>query len=143
MNVAPVLLLSTFFITASISAQAQTETRSATIYRCGPDGRELRDHPCPAGTQAKAEQVNFTQPSSSQIQAAQNQTIETAIQADQMEQDRLHREAHEKRHAAKAGAIDGLGGAPKAKPAKPPQVTQLKPPKTERPRKPRTQPNAG
>ena len=70
MNVAPVLLLSSFFITASFSAQAQTETRSATIYRCGPDGRELRDHPCPAGTQAKAEQVNFAQPSSSPAPAA-------------------------------------------------------------------------
>jgi hypothetical protein len=29
------------------TALAQTETRSTPLYRCGPDGRDLRDAPLP------------------------------------------------------------------------------------------------
>ena len=144
MKFAPTLLLMIPFITLSFSVTAQTESRSATIYRCGPDGRDLRESPCPAGMQqAKATEVRFDQPSAAQTQAAQNQKADAAQQADQMEQQRLRREAHEKRHAGGAAEINGLSGSPKIKSADGPKVTQLKPPKTTRSHKPKTNASAG
>ncbi|MCH8855021.1 MAG: hypothetical protein IIA03_01965, partial [Proteobacteria bacterium] len=33
-------------------ASAQTQPRQTPLYRCGPDGRDLRDSPCPSGPSA-------------------------------------------------------------------------------------------
>ncbi len=137
MPYAPALLLiPTLLLTISFSAVAQTETRSTTIYRCGPDGRDLRESPCPAGTPGKATPVNFDQPGSADVRAAQDQAADASAQADQLERQRQRREAREQRQASKATAINGLSSSPKIKPAEGPKVTQLKPPKTEPPHKP-------
>ena len=53
-------------LTISLSAAAQTETRGTTLYRCGAEGRDLRDAPCPAGMAQKSAQVQYAQPSSAQ-----------------------------------------------------------------------------
>ncbi len=127
-----------FPLTLSFSVTAQTESRSAIIYRCGPDGRDLRESPCPAGMQTNATEVRFDQPSATQTQAAQNQNAEASQQADQMEQQRLRRETRDKHHASGAAEINGLSNSPKIKSSEGPRVTQLKPPKTARHHKPKT-----
>ena len=142
MKFAPTLLLISS-LTLSFSVPAQTETRSATIYRCGPDGRDLRESPCPAGMQAKLAQISFDQPGGTQVQAAKDQAADTALQADQLQGQRQHREALERRRASKVASIDGLAGAPKAQPTPPSKSTELKPPKTQRSRKPRTNTSTG
>jgi hypothetical protein len=56
MKPAPPLLACCALALAAISSAgvaAQAETRSAGVYRCGPEGRDLRDAPCPGGKPAK------------------------------------------------------------------------------------------
>lgn len=120
------------------SVPAQTQTRSTTVYRCGPEGRDLRDAPCPDAPRVGASRVEFDQPSPAQMQAARAQTIAEAKQAHAMEQARLKQEAQAYRRAGRATGINGLAlppaaaaSAAKAKPAKPP-----KPHKSSKPRPP-------
>lgn len=45
----------------ALSIQAQTVQRQAKVYRCGPEGRDLRDSPCPDGSGARS--IGFDEPS--------------------------------------------------------------------------------
>ena len=116
---------------ASLSALAQTQTRSAQVYRCGPDGRDLRDSPCPGGVPASS--VSFDEPSAADSKAARDRHLADARQAAALAQARRASEA-EARHQ-RAQSL-GLQAPPPAPAASTPQVVQLKPPKTARPHKP-------
>ncbi|MDN3922389.1 hypothetical protein [Roseateles violae] len=117
-------------------AIAQTQTRSATIYRCGPDGRDLRDSPCPGSAKASgaAQQIEYQQPSAADAKAARSQAAAEAKRAGQMEQQRKQREAEETRKRADAATgIDGRN-LPASAPA--PIHTLNEPDKPGRPLKP-------
>jgi hypothetical protein len=126
-------LLLTLALCATLPTLAQTQVRSTQVYRCGPDGRDLRDSPCPGGTAPS--NVDFDTPSAADSRAARDRHLADAKQAAALASARRASEA-EARHQ-KAGHI-GLQAppTPPAKPASPPQVTYLKPPKTAKPHKP-------
>ena len=104
------LLLTAALWTLGNTASAQTQTRSATIYRCGADGRDLRDSPCPNQPMISASQLEFDAPSAGQSRAAAEQTAADTHRAQAMEQTRLQQEAQASRHAATATGINGLAG---------------------------------
>jgi len=110
------------------SAAAQTETRTATVFRCGADGRELRDSPCPNNPKSSGSRVEFDQPSAAQTRAASERAIADAKRAHALEGKRLQDEAEARRRAAQAVGINGLAGpSAAAKPANAPK--QPLPPK--------------
>ena len=112
----PTLAMTTLLLLAGVGMQApaaaQTQTKSSTLYRCGPDGRELRDSPCPDGKPGAAgpSQLQYEQPSAAQTAAAQAQAARQAQVAQEMERDRLTQEARDHQANARAGGIDGLKG---------------------------------
>jgi len=125
-------LLLTLALCAILPASAQTQIRSTPIYRCGPDGRDLRDSPCPDS--AAPGNVDFDEPSAADSRAARGRHLADAKQAAALAAARRASDA-EARHQ-KAAHI-GLQAPPApAKAASAPQVTYLKPPKTAKPRKP-------
>ena len=99
-------------------ALAQTQTRSATIYRCGTDGRDLRDSPCPNQLGSGESQLHFDSPSVGQSRAAAEQTAADTRRAQAMEQTRLQQEAQAKRNAPSATGINGLAGVQREDKAK-------------------------
>ena len=138
----PVLLgcCLTVLITLLGSAAAQTQTRTATIYRCGLDGRDLRDSPCPASQKASATQLEFDHPSAAQTKAAREQAIAEAKRGHEMEAQRRKDEAEARQHASRAVGINGLAtpaSAPKqAQAPVPPKAPKA--PKLAKPHKPAT-----
>lgn len=114
----------------ALPAMAQTQSRRAQVYRCGPEGRDLRDSPCPGGTGASS--VDYDEPSDADSRAARSRHLADARQAAALASARRASEA-EARHQ-KASHI-GLQPAPAAA-ASAPQVTYLKPPKVVKPAKP-------
>lgn len=138
MKRAPLLLL-TVVITAYVSAStAQTQTRQVKVYRCGADGRELRDSPCPAKPGAGATELTFDQPSAGQARASKDIAAADARRADALEQERLKQEAQALRRNSGVAGIDGLkplGAAPAASAAKPPKSPSA-PKKPKSPAKP-------
>ena len=111
---------------------AQTQKRSAQVYRCGPEGRDLRDSPCPGGSAASS--VDFDQPSSTDSRAARDRHLADSKQAAALAQARRASEA-EARHL-RAQTVGLQAPPPPAQAASEPQVTHLKPPKTAKPHKP-------
>jgi hypothetical protein len=107
----------------SSSAPAQTRPREVSVYRCGPDGRQLQDSPCADKASAPAQAVRFDQPASSQQQAAREQAKTIERQADKMERERLQAEALQRKQQAGAGHIDGLA-SPANTPASGPHAKQ-------------------
>lgn len=99
------------------AAQAQTQNKTTGLYRCGPDGRELRDSPCPGKPNIAPSPLSYDQPQAAQAQAAKAQAQQQARQADQMEQARLRQEAIDLQRNAKPAGIDGLKGIAQAEPA--------------------------
>ncbi len=121
----------------SMAVSAQTQTRKTEVYRCGPDGRELRDSPCPSGHSASGA-VNYDVPSQADSRAARERHLNEAKQAGALAQARRASEA-EARHLRGQGV--GLQTLPPAaKPASAPQVTTVKAPKAAKPPKPPTTP---
>lgn len=146
MKSTPALLLFIVMMSAFGSAPAQTQTRSTTVYRCGPEGRDLRDSPCPAAAKASTAQVEFDQPSSAQSRAARDLAIADAKRARAMEQARITQETEARHRAARAGGIDGLATPPPAKPAsaaQPKAEKTAKAPKLHKPKPPKTTPASG
>lgn len=92
-------------------AAPQTETRTAPLYRCGPEGRDLRDSPCPGQARAEPGSVAFDQPGLAQTRAASEQAKAEARRADALERERLKSEAQARRSNSHASGIDGLAGA--------------------------------
>jgi hypothetical protein len=89
-------LLMLSLLAPHVDAQAQTETRSTQLYRCGPDGRDLRDSPCPEHAAKPAQSVQHDQPSAAQTREARERAVEQQRQADAMERERQTREAKAK-----------------------------------------------
>lgn len=125
---------------------AQTAPQSTTIYRCGPEGRELRGSPCPVEAKASVQSLQYDQPAAAQIAEARQRAAQEAKQAAAMEKARLKQEAEQRRHAAPATGIHGHRGeaparaasaaAAKQQPSKPKPPQKPKPPKL--PKAPRT-----
>jgi hypothetical protein len=121
------------------SAAAQTQSRATSIYRCGADGRDLRDSPCPGSLKASAARVEFDQPSEAQAREAQARSEGDAKRAQQLQKHRLQQEAEARRQAGTATGINGLAGAPVSTPASGPKTTKAaktskpKPVKTNKP----------
>ncbi|WP_077036546.1 hypothetical protein [Pelomonas sp. KK5] len=137
------LLPLTVFLTLNFSgsspASAETESRSATVYHCGKDGRELRDAPCPGEPKKPGSQVNYDQPSDADARATREQAAADAKRADTLQKDRLRQEAEQRRRQAAAARLSPGAAAPAASaPARPLVATK---PKLKRPHKPKT--NAG
>lgn len=143
MKSTPALLLFITMMSALGSAPAQTQTRSTTVYRCGPEGRDLRDSPCPAAAKASTAQVEFDQPSGAQSRAARDLAIADAKRARTMEQARIAQETEARHRAARAGGIDGLAVPPPAKPASAAQPSKAKAPKLHKPKPPKPTPASG
>lgn len=115
-----------------LPAEAQTVVRRAQVFRCGPEGRDLRDSPCPGGNAASS--VDFDQPSAADSKAARERHLADSKRAAALAQARRASEA-EARHQ-RAQAVGLQAPPPQAQPASAPQVVQLKPPKTVKPHKP-------
>lgn len=126
-------LLLVLALSVVLPAFAQTQTRRAQVYRCGPDGRDLRDSPCPAGS-APAGNVDYDQPSDSDSKAARDRHLAEARQASALAQARYAREAEARRQRNLAVGLQSLPLPAQA--ASGPQVTTIKPPKTVKPKKP-------
>lgn len=109
------------------TALAQTETRSTPLYRCGPDGRDLRDEPCPDGRPGK--EVKYDQPSEAQVREARERAQRERKRADAMERERLKKEADARRNAAPAIGIRGHRSEPPAAAASTPKDGKKQPPK--------------
>jgi hypothetical protein len=118
------------FITAlligSAAASAQTQARSAAVYRCGPNGTDLRDSPCPSGPSASSV-VSYDQPSAADARATRQRVAAEAKRAAELEKARREAEAQ----ALKANArATSLGSAkPPAPPASAAKADKRKPPK--------------
>ena len=89
-------LLMLSLLAPHIGAQAQTEARSTLLYRCGADGRDLRDSPCPEAAAKPAQNVQHDQPSAAQTREARERAAAQQRQADALERERLAREAKAK-----------------------------------------------
>jgi hypothetical protein len=72
-------LLLVLALAAALPAFAQTQVRRAQVYRCGPDGRDLRDSPCPGG--AAPAGVDYDEPSAADSRAARDRHLADAKQA--------------------------------------------------------------
>lgn len=119
---------------------AQTEARRTQVYRCGPDGRDLRDSPCPAGS-GHSTAVDFDEPSAADSRAARARHLADAKQAAALATARRASEAEARRQRGGYASLQTL--PPAAQPASGPQVTSLQPPKTAKPRKPAATPGTG
>jgi hypothetical protein len=101
------LLLSATLSMAQGSASAQTESREQRLYRCGPQGLDLRDQPCPAGQASSSQLLRYDQPSPQQTQAARQQAQQLARQGQTLQRQREQQEARDLRANAQATGIQG------------------------------------
>ncbi len=116
-----------------LPADAQTQQRRAQVYRCGPDGRDLRDSPCPSGTGAAAN-VSYDEPSAADSKAARERHLADAKHAAALASARRASEAEARRMRSQHVGLQTL--PPPAAAASSPQVVVLKPPQAAKPRKP-------
>ena len=127
---------------ATAQTQSQTQPRSTQVYRCGPEGRDLRDSPCPGALRASEARIDFDQPGSAQIGAAKARAAAEARLADALEQKRLKQEAQARLHASTATGIGGQALAPADKAASSPKSTTAKLPHSPKAPKPPKAPDA-
>ncbi|MDC6167767.1 hypothetical protein [Paucibacter sp. XJ19-41] len=137
MNALPLTCCTIALMAVVSGVPAQTETRSTGVYRCGPEGRDLRDSPCPDGKAGTHRAVEYEQPASAaQREALQRQRAD-AKRARELERERQRFEASH----PKGGpvGIDGLARPEpvlsKAEGDKPPST---KKPKTKKPKRPKS-----
>lgn len=113
-----------------MKATAQTVQRQAQVYRCGPDGRDLRDSPCPGGAPAGA--ITFDDPSAADSRAARDRHLADARQAAALAAARRASEADARRQQALRLGLQPAAPAPAASTA----LAPPRPPKLARPHKP-------
>ena len=123
-------LLLTLALCVALPVAAQSEVRSAQVFRCGPDGRDLRDSPCPGAGSAGS--VNFDQPSPADSRAARERHLADAKRAAALAASRRASEAEARHQRAQQIGLQPAGPQPASAPA----VTPLSPPKVARPVKP-------
>ncbi|CAM3802649.1 hypothetical protein [Roseateles saccharophilus] len=127
------LLLALAAITA-LPTLAQSQVRHAQVYRCGPDGRDLRDSPCPGGPAASGA-IRYDEPSAADSRAARERHLADARQAAALASARRASEAEARHQRSQAVGLQTL--PPPAQAASAPRVVHLKPPKLARPHKPK------
>jgi len=104
----------------SPAALAQTRRQnSAAVFRCGPDGREIRDRPCPNEPGASAP-LSYDQPSEADRSAAQRRQAAEAKEAARLARERERFEAAAPRNGK-------ASSKPTSKPAKPARSGSKKP----------------
>jgi hypothetical protein len=136
MKAAPLACCAIVLMALSSSVPAQTQTRAASIYRCGPDGRDLRDSPCPGSKPAPPQRIEFEQPSEAQQDEARQRLREDARRAEELARERQRREAQGRQD--RAIGIDGLSrSSAEDKPAAAPKPLTTKKPKTSKPKPPK------
>lgn len=114
-------------VTALMLAMAANAADAQSVFRCGPEGREIQQHPC--GTPAPAG-AGATEPSAADRTAAIARAKKDAETADRMERDRLAREREEAKHAAPAVGIGGSSSkTAKEQPKADPKHASTKKPK--------------
>jgi len=94
-------LLFALALALALPAFAQTQVRRAQVYRCGPDGRDLRDSPCP-GNPAASSAVDYDQPSNADSRAARERHLAEARQANALASARRASEAEARHHRSLA-----------------------------------------
>ena len=138
MKLALALTCTLALITPSL---AQTVQRQAQVWRCGPDGRDLRDAPCPGAGAASS--VNFDVPSAADRQAGQERHRADARAAAALASDRRASDAQARRQRALILGPLGLPApqaAPAAAAASAPPLPHAKPPSLAHPHKPAAPP---
>lgn len=124
------------------TSAAQTVQRQAPIWRCGPDGRDLRDAPCPGSTAAST--VHFDEPSAADRRAAHKRARADAREADALAHARRASEAQARQQRALIlGATTATPPARPAAAASAPASPHVKHPKLARPHKPAAHPKPG
>ncbi|MDR7333676.1 hypothetical protein [Roseateles asaccharophilus] len=136
MKLLPLLLA----LCVALPADAQTQQRRAQVYRCGPEGRDLRDSPCPTGSGANTP-VDYDEPSAADGKAARERHLSDVKRAAALASARRASEAEARRMRSQHVGLQTL--PPPPPPASSPQVVVLKPPQTAKPRKPPPVANAG
>ncbi|MCE4557044.1 hypothetical protein [Pelomonas cellulosilytica] len=125
-------LLLVLVLANALPAVAQTQVRQAHVYRCGPEGRDLRDSPCP-GDNSGSSSIAVDEPGAADTRAARDRHLSEAKQAAAVAAARRASDA-EARHQRSQHV--GLQTLPPPTPESGPQVTYLKPPKVAKPKKP-------
>ena len=125
-------LLLALALAIALPALAQTQVRRTQVYRCGPEGRDLRDSPCPGSGAASG--VSYDEPSAADSRAARERHLAEAKQAAALAAARRASEAEARHQRSQHVGLQTLPPPPQA--ASAPQVTYLKPPKTAKPRRP-------
>jgi len=133
------LLLASLLLCIAGTAACETERREAQVYHCGPDGRDLRDTPCPEPGRP-ASSVSFDNPSNADREAALAAAERQASLAAQMEHDRQLAEAEALRRNASAASLS----APRPAASAPRQIVvrKLHAPRPRKPRPPSAQASA-
>jgi hypothetical protein len=121
-------------LACAVMAQAQTQPKRTEVYRCGPDGRDLRDSPCPDAGAARAPTlVDYDQPGAADSKAARERHLAEARQADALARARRASEAESRAQRKHAVGLQNLPPPPQAAsapPVAPPKRTKgAKPPK--------------
>lgn len=101
-------LLLALALGVTLPALAQTQLRRAQVYRCGPDGRDLRDSPCPGGAAASSASVDYDEPSSADSHAARERHLAEARRADALASARRASEAEARHQRAQAVGLQTL-----------------------------------
>jgi hypothetical protein len=133
-------LLVALALAVTLPALAQSQVRRAQVYRCGPDGRDLRDSPCPGGA-AAGSSVDYDEPSAADSKAARDRHLADAKQAASMAAARRASEAEARRMRSQHVGLQTL--PPPAQAASSSQVVHLQPPRTAKPRRPSGAASAG
>lgn len=94
---------------------------SFTLYRCGPDGRDLRNTPCPRET-AASELVRFAPDDADAARAARERSHQEARLVERQRQEREARQRHEHEALRQAPQAGSLGPAPPPAPALAPET---------------------
>lgn len=127
------LLALTCTATLALPLQAQTVQRQAQVYRCGPEGRDLRDAPCPSSAASGASTVSYDEPSTADRRATREQHLADARQAAALAAARRASDAEARQQRA---LHLGPPPAPPAAPASAATPHRAKPPRLARPHPP-------
>jgi hypothetical protein len=111
------------WMAAAWDVAAQTQG----IYRCGPGGRQLQQHPCGAPAEPAQAGAAAATPKAADERAAQSRVRELQDKADRMERARLAQEARDQRATARATGINTRPAPPREADAGPsPRKTRIK-----------------
>ncbi len=101
-------------------AIAQTsKQQSATIYRCGPGGRQISDRPC--GPDAAGSAVRFDEPSKADREATRQRAARDAKEAARLQRERERLERQASPSPQRLSAAPGRDGDAATEPASPPR----------------------